>query len=181
MTALVLALTGTDHHRFDRMVEWVDAAAARHREVRFLIQHGVTRPPRVAEGYDFLTHAGLVSLLDEASVVVCHGGPGTIMDAREAGHVPLCVPRDPGLGEHVDGHQQRFAAIVGQAGVVRPVWSLETFHRELEGALVPAPGRGRGLRTSPARDAARALAAVELESLIAFRPHRLARVHRTPA
>jgi UDP-N-acetylglucosamine transferase subunit ALG13 len=181
VTALVLALAGTDHHPFDRLVDWVDAAAARHRDVRFVIQHGATRPPWVAEGHAFLTHDHLVALLTEASVVVCHGGPGTIMDAREAGHVPLCLPRDPRLGEHVDGHQQRFAALVGEAGVVRPVTSDEAFHRELASALVRAPGWGAHGVISPVRDAARALVAAELESLISVRPHRLARRHRASA
>ena len=137
VTALVLALTGTDHHPFDRMVEWVDAAAVRHPDVRFVIQHGLTRPPSVAEGHEFLAHDRLVALLGEASVVVCHGGPGTIMDAREAGHVPLCVPRDPQLGEHVDGHQQRFAAVVGEAGVVR----ARLVGRRLPPASSTAPSR----------------------------------------
>ena len=40
VTALVVALTGTDHHPFERMVQWVDAAAVRHGDVRFVIQHG---------------------------------------------------------------------------------------------------------------------------------------------
>ena len=40
------------------------------------------------------------------------------MDARGAGHVPICVPRDPALGEHVDGHQQRFAAVMHDEGMV---------------------------------------------------------------
>ena len=180
MTALVLALTGTDHHPFDRMVQWVDAAAVRHRDVRFVVQHGSTRPPLVAEGHEFLSHERLVTLLAEASVVVCHGGPGTILEAREAGHLPLCVPRDPRLGEHVDGHQQRFAALVGEAGVVRAVSSLEAFHLELDSALVQAPGRGAATATSQGRDAARAQLASELDSLISVRPHRLGRLYRTP-
>ena len=46
MTPLVVALAGTDHHPFDRLVEWVDAAALRHPDVRFLVQHGgTTRAP----------------------------------------------------------------------------------------------------------------------------------------
>jgi UDP-N-acetylglucosamine transferase subunit ALG13 len=178
VTTLVLALTGTDHHRFDRMVQWIDAAAVRHRDVRFVIQHGMTRPPTEAEGHDFIAHDRLVALLAEASVVVCHGGPGTILDAREAGHVPLCVPRDPNFGEHVDAHQQRFAALLGQAGVVRTVSSLESFHHELDHALAHGPGVGAAETTSPTRDAARAQVAVELDSLICVRPHRLARLHR---
>ena len=155
MTSLVIALTGTDHHPFERMVQWVDAAAERRGDVRFVVQHGSTRPPRVAEGYDFLSHDRLVALLEEAALVICHGGPGTIMDAREAGHVPLCIPRDPLLGEHVDGHQQRFASLAGGSGVVRLVSSPETFHAELEsglraGAAAACPcGRPPRTGTSP--------------------------------
>ena len=117
----------------------------------------------------------MVTLLGEASVVVCHGGPGTIMDAREAGHVPLCVPRDPHLGEHVDGHQQRFAAVVGEAGVVHHVSSVDDFHQELDRALEDAPGLGTTMTASRVRDAARAQVAIELDSLISLRPRRLGR------
>ena len=62
VTQLVVALTGTDHHPFDRMVEWVDAAAVRRRDVRFVVQHGSDAPPpRVAEGHEFLAHDRLVA------------------------------------------------------------------------------------------------------------------------
>ena len=176
----MVALAGTDHHPFDRMVQWVDAAAARRPDVRFVVQHGATSPPVVAEGHDFLAHDRLVALLGEASAVVCHGGPGTIMDAREAGHVPLCVPRDPRLGEHVDGHQQRFAAAVAGSGAVRVISSLESFYQELDAALVSASAVDTAVAPSEARDAARALLAVELDHLIAVRPKRLARLLRAP-
>jgi UDP-N-acetylglucosamine transferase subunit ALG13 len=179
VTPLVVALAGTDHHPFDRLVTWVDAAAARHPEVRFLVQHGSSSAaPVIAEGQPFFSHDQLVALLAEASAVVCHGGPGTIMDARAAGHVPLCVPRDPRLGEHVDEHQQRFAAMVGQADVVRHVRSVEEFHEQLDRALAFRPSPGAITMASRARDTARARLAAELDQLMTVRPHRLARRHR---
>jgi UDP-N-acetylglucosamine transferase subunit ALG13 len=179
VTALVLALTGTDHHPFDRMVRWLDSAATRHPDVRFVIQHGATRAPIVAEGYAFLDQGRLTELLAEASLVVCHGGPGIIMEARAAGHVPLCVPRDPALGEHVDSHQQRFATMVGGVGVVREVTSHAAFQHELASALREAPGPRGNPATSQVRDAARARAAAELNDLMtAVRPSLLGRRRR---
>jgi UDP-N-acetylglucosamine transferase subunit ALG13 len=168
---LVVALAGTDHHPFRRLVEWVDAAAERRPDVRFVVQHGSsTGAPRVAEGRQFLPHDALMALLAQASVAICHGGPGTIMDAREAGHVPLCVPRDPALGEHVDRHQQRFATVVGRAGVVRHVTSVESFHEELDRALAQTSSP---LSIAPAtqdRDTARARLGADLDALIADGP-----------
>lgn len=173
---LVLALAGTDHHPFDRLVAWVDAAAARRRDVRFLVQHGTTtRAPVLAAGVEFLSQDRLHALLAEAGAVVCHGGPGTITDAREAGHVPLCVPRDPRLGEHVDGHQQRFASTVAGAGVVRHVTTLEGFHEAIDQTLLLDTLPDRLAPATQARDAARARLAVQLDDLIAHHPGRRAR------
>lgn len=163
----MVALAGTDHHPFDRLVEWVDSAAVRRPDVRFLVQHGsATSPPRVAEGEPFLGHDLLVTLLAQAAVAICHGGPGTIMDAREAGHVPLCVPRDPALGEHVDGHQMRFAAVVGSEGVVRHVTSVGSFHAELDSALALRSASVPAVLPVSARDTARARLAAELDEVL---------------
>jgi UDP-N-acetylglucosamine transferase subunit ALG13 len=177
VTQLVVALTGTDHHPFERLVKWVDAAAVRRDDVRFVVQHGLSAPPRVAEGHQFIVHAHLVWLLSTASAVVCHGGPGVITEAREAGHVPLCVPRDPQLKEHVDGHQQRFAAVAAREGLVRTVLSQETFDDELDQTLARAAEGSDPGTPNNVRVAARALVAAELDQLLDLRPFRVARLH----
>ncbi len=181
MSGLVLALAGTDHHPFPRLVQWMDAAATRRPDVRFVVQHGSAPAPQVAEGHAFLAHDVLTSLVAEASVVVCHGGPGTIMDARAAGHVPLCVPRDPRLGEHVDDHQQRFAAVVGEVGVVRRVSDLDGFLTDVESTLLLGRAGLAGDLGDRARREALALAARELDLLAAGRPPRIPRQRRSRA
>ncbi|WP_164477789.1 glycosyltransferase [Nocardioides pantholopis] len=177
MSGLVVALVGTDHHPFERLVQWVDAAAACRPGVRFVLQHGSSRAPEVAEGHASLAHDHLVELLAQASAVICHGGPGTIMDARDAGHRPLCVPRDPRRGEHVDGHQLRFAEVVAAAGVVRAVGSLPQLDRELDLLLAAPRGAvsGRAEQDGVAARAARELLAAELDALLSARPRRWAR------
>jgi len=125
--SMVLALVGTDHHQFDRLIDWLDEAAVRNPDVRFVVQHGASRAPLVADGVDYLPYEEIVRLVQEADVVVCHGGPGTIMDARSAGHVPICVPRDPKRGEHVDGHQHRFAAVMDGHGTVTTCTTAAAF------------------------------------------------------
>jgi UDP-N-acetylglucosamine transferase subunit ALG13 len=180
VTQLVVALTGTDHHPFERLVQWVDAAATRRRDVRFVVQYGMSQAPRVAEGQRFIVHEHLVALLTAASAVVCHGGPGLITDAREAGHVPLCVPRDPQLGEHVDGHQQRFAALAAREGTVRTVLCREDFDEALDSTLADAAAGLRMVENPDrVRAAARALVMQELDGLLEVRPYRVARLHRS--
>lgn len=114
---LVAVFLGTDHHHFDRLVRW---SAQLHDEgrFRFHVQHGATSLPPGLPGRAMLGVDAVARLLDAADAVVTHGGPGTIMDARERGHVPVVVPRDPRLGEHVDDHQLRFARFLAGRGVV---------------------------------------------------------------
>ncbi|TNM36343.1 glycosyl transferase family 28 [Nocardioides albidus] len=114
---LVAVFLGTDHHRFDRLLAWV-SSLQEEGLFRFHVQHGSTPlPPRLA-GSPLLGPAAMADLLDHASAVVTHGGPGSIMDAREHGHLPVVVPRDPRHGEHVDDHQQRFVRFVARTGLV---------------------------------------------------------------
>jgi UDP-N-acetylglucosamine transferase subunit ALG13 len=60
----------------------------------------------------------LMSTLKGSDVVVCHGGPGSIMEARATGHVPIVVPRERQFGEHVDDHQVRFSTRLARDGMV---------------------------------------------------------------
>lgn len=110
-TTLGLALiVGTDHHPFDRLVRWVDQWLGDHEGVATcLAQIGTAAPPQWCRWRRYLSQAETAAALECADVVVCHGGPATIAAARDAGSLPVVVPRLRSEGEHVDDHQQRFA------------------------------------------------------------------------
>ena len=117
---LVLVTVGTDHHPFDRLVDWVDRwLAETTHAVRCVVQHGTSRAPHVADGQPKFRHTELQRLVAEAHVVVCHGGPGTIMDCRQVGLTPIVVPRRHDLGEHVDNHQVRFTRRIAESGLIQ--------------------------------------------------------------
>ncbi|MEG3635302.1 glycosyltransferase [Micromonospora palythoicola] len=115
----MLVAVGTDKHPFDRLVDWL---AQWHDEVdgkvRLTVQHGHTGAADLPDAVPFLGHAELQAAMAQADLVVCHGGPATILEARRHGHLPIVVPRDPSRGEHVDDHQLLFARRLGAAGLV---------------------------------------------------------------
>lgn len=115
----VVVSIGTDHHAFDRLVRWIDDHARRNRDLRILVQHGHSAAPEVAAGTPFLPGDALGEHMRGARVVITHGGPGTVVQARESGHLPIVVARDPELGEHVDDHQLLFVRRLEDAGRVR--------------------------------------------------------------
>ena len=157
MTAPLVVLTvGTDSHPFDRAVSWVDRWAADHPQARVVAQWGTSAPATVAEGGDLLPRPELDALLREADAVVSHGGPATLHQIRQVGLLPLCVPRDPTLGEHVDDHQQRFARHQAARGRVRHLEDEAALHAALD-AVVADPTH---LRIDPTGDASVAAASV---------------------
>lgn len=132
----IIVTVGTDHHPFDRLVNWVDQWANDHPEVDVLVQRGRSDAPRHARSEAFMDPGSLAEAMADADAVVCHGGPSSIMEARAAGHRPIVVPRDPALGEHVDGHQLRFAAALEGEGLIDRPTTPAGLHALLDRSLV---------------------------------------------
>lgn len=135
MTNLIVVSVGTDHHPFDRLVRNMDNWAKAHPDDEVIIQHGTASAPSVADGQKLIPHPELCDLFARADVVICHGGPSTVMDARIAGKKPLVLPRDPQLGEHVDGHQIRFARHLNKHGLAKTLSSEEVIESSIADVL----------------------------------------------
>lgn len=153
---------GTDHHQFDRLIEWVDDwLGASGGAFTCLVQRGRSIAPKHTESVEYMPYPEMESMLRSAAVVVSHAGPGTIMMALSAGRTPVVVPRRADLEEHVDDHQGAFARRVASDGTI---WLAETRERfvELLEASVSEPERFR----SPERQLGGTAAVAELERLI---------------
>lgn len=149
---LVVSL-GTDYHRFNRLVGWVDAYLAEHPNVTCLVQHGFTAPPQHAESVERMPRAELLKLYRAAKVVLVQGGPGSILDAREVGAIPLAVPRRTELDEVVDNHQVEFSRVMEEHGETVVITSAEDLAERLDAALAD-PESLRGTLRVPGNDEA---------------------------
>lgn len=116
----VLVILGTDHHRFDRLVGWLDDFLGQpgRESLRALVQLGGSAAPRRAEGVGIIAWTELQERMRQATAVVSHGGPATMLEVRRQGRKPIVVPRDPLLDEHIDHHQQEFSRRMGKLGLV---------------------------------------------------------------
>ena len=110
---MIFATTGTHEQPMDRLAEWLDAWAVEHGE-RVVVQAMATEfTPRAIERVPCVAPARWRELVQEARVVVSHAGPSSIFEIQALGKTPVVVPRSASLGEHVDEHQQRYAATLG--------------------------------------------------------------------
>ena len=132
----VIVAVGTDHHPFDRLVGWVDRWAERNPGAAVLVQRGTSAPTVHCPSVELLPHPELCERFARAAAVVSHGGPSTVMDARMGGRMPIVVARDPAIGEHVDGHQLRFAEHLRRHELARVADDEAALHDLLDEAIV---------------------------------------------
>ena len=134
---------------FDRLVDLVaHARDAGLIEEEIVLQHGeggrAIPGVRSVEGLPF---EEVKSLLSRASIVVCHGGTGSLITAlREWCHV-IAVPREFARGEHYDDHQSEIVEAFAERGLVLPAHD----HASFAAALATARARPRvSATTDPA-------------------------------
>jgi UDP-N-acetylglucosamine transferase subunit ALG13 len=166
---------GTDHHRFDRLMSWLERWNTGHPgAIRWIVQHGSTRPMSGADGFGMKPREDVLALLRAADVVVTQGGPGGIMDSRECGTVPIVVPRLARLEEVVDDHQVAFARQLASRGLVLVAESEAELHAALDRAVGDPASLVVGASTSDvSQTVARFGAAVG--QLLASKPARTSR------
>lgn len=155
---------GTDYHHFDRIVGWVDAYLAKRPELSCLFQHGFTAPPQNAETVERMPRVELLEYYRAARVVLVQGGPGSILDAREVGAIPISVPRVAELDEVVDNHQVEFSKVMASYGETHMVQDYDALEAMLDRAFAE-PDLVRGEVRLPQRDTAAANLARELAAM----------------
>lgn len=171
----VLAVVGADVHRFDRLMNWLERWwETRPDHPRLVVQYGRSRRPDIPGAVEFLGHEQLTAAMAEAVLVVSHAGPATITEARRTGHLPIVVPRDPKLREHVDNHQQLFARRLDQENMIKLCDTEAALVAALDAGLAD-PGRFRfasNLAEQSARAKAVARVGTIIDELVAARSRR---------
>jgi UDP-N-acetylglucosamine transferase subunit ALG13 len=118
---------------FDRLVQTV-ADARRDGEItgEVLIQTGVGGvSPAGLDTHETLPFDKVRALLRDASIVVCHGGTGSLITAlREGCHV-IAMPRLAARGEHYDDHQEEITSAFATRGLIQVAHSAEEFRHAL--------------------------------------------------
>lgn len=166
---------GTDHHRFDRLMDWLERwNAGNPGAVRWLVQHGSSRPMSGVDGFTMKPRAELLDLLRAADVVVTQGGPGGIMDSRICGTVPIVVPRLARLNEVVDDHQVAFVQQLARNGLLVAATSEAELHAALDQAVLDPASLSVSAGVSDVSQTVARFAA-EVGQLLASKPARVSR------
>jgi UDP-N-acetylglucosamine transferase subunit ALG13 len=119
---------------FTRLIKKMDEIAGMIDEEVVMQIGTVPYEPQSAKYFRYAPYQENLSYFQKASLVVGHGGTGTILNALRFQIPIVVVPRRHHFGEHVDDHQVEFAQrLVGNEliKVVYDIEDLESVVREM--------------------------------------------------
>ncbi len=111
---MIFVTVGTHEQPFNRLVEHIDKLKGDgviQEEV--IIQTGYsTYEPRHCKWQKLFPYTEMIELVEQARIVITHGGPSSFIMPLQIGKVPIVVPRKKEFGEHVNDHQVEFVKMV---------------------------------------------------------------------
>lgn len=115
---MIFVVLGTHELPFDRLLKEIDKlilAGKINEEVLVQAGHTKFRSERM-KFFDFTTYEHMAELYREASLIITHGGTGSITMGMKMGKKVIAVPRLVKYGEHNDNHQLEIVKQFYQTG-----------------------------------------------------------------
>ena len=128
---MIFVTVGTHEQPFNRLVEYMDKLKGNGEITEdVVIQTGFsTYKPRYCKWSKLFSYPDMIKYVDEARIVITHGGPSSFIMPLQIGKIPVVVPRQKKFDEHVNNHQLEFCERVSQAQgniiVVEDIQTLE--------------------------------------------------------
>lgn len=125
---MIFVTVGTHEQPFNRLVQKVDELK-RDNIIKedVIIQTGFsTYEPKFCQWSKLIPYQQMVKNVEEARIVITHGGPASFIMPLQIGKTPIVVPRQHQFNEHVNDHQVEFARNVAKRmGTIITVEDIE--------------------------------------------------------
>jgi UDP-N-acetylglucosamine transferase subunit ALG13 len=131
---VIFVTVGTHEQSFDRLVSKIDEMKKTEiiKEEVF-IQIGYSKYiPEYCEYAKIISYIEIMEKIQEARIVITHGGPGSIMPVLYKGKIPIVVPRQKKYDEHIDDHQVFFTKKFEEKGKILTVYDIEELEEKLK-------------------------------------------------
>lgn len=135
---MIFVTVGNLRLGFPRLLEAVDRLAAEGSlgECPVLVQSGHTRfATSRAIVKPFLSLEEFERSMDEAELIISHGGCGSILHAVRRGKVPVVVPRLKRFSEHVNDHQLELVHAMAEEHRILPVFQIADLGAAVQSSL----------------------------------------------
>ncbi len=122
---MIFATVGTHNQGFPRFVKKMDEVAKSIDE-EIVIQIGCTKyTPKNCKYFDYLDQYDFSKLCKSSSLIVTHGGIGSIMSSLKLGKPTIVVPRQKKFNEHTNDHQLQITKELEKQKRIVAVYNIE--------------------------------------------------------
>lgn len=121
---MIFVTVGTHEQPFNRLIKAVDELKRDGVITEDVImQTGYsTYEPKYCKWDKLIPYDQMVKNVEDARIVITHGGPASFIMPLQIGKTPIVVPRQKKFNEHVNNHQVEFAKNVAERmGTIIPV------------------------------------------------------------
>lgn len=121
---MIFVTVGTHEQPFNRLVKAIDELKRDGIITEnIIIQTGFsTYEPKYCQWSKLIPYQQMVKNVEDARIVITHGGPASFIMPLQIGKTPIVVPRQHEFGEHVNDHQVEFTRNVAKRmGTIIPV------------------------------------------------------------
>lgn len=108
---MIFVTVGTHEQPFDRLLKCIDKMVEEGKITdKVIIQKGYTEyEPKYCESHKLISYDDMQKYINDADIVVTHGGPASFIAPLAIGKIPIVVPRKKDYNEHVNNHQLEFS------------------------------------------------------------------------
>lgn len=113
---MIFVTVGTHEQPFNRLIKKIDELK-RDGIIKedVLMQIGFsTYIPQYCEYKKMIPYQDMIKNVQNARIVITHGGPSSFIMPLQVGKIPVVVPRQEKFNEHVNNHQLVFANDVNE-------------------------------------------------------------------
>lgn len=113
---MIFVTVGTHEQPFNRLIKKIDELK-RDGIIKedVIMQIGFsTYIPQYCEYKKLIPYQDMIKNVENARIVITHGGPSSFIMPLQVGKIPVVVPRQEKFNEHVNNHQLTFANEVNE-------------------------------------------------------------------
>lgn len=125
---MIFVTVGTHEQQFDRLIKKVDELKRDNiiTEDVFLQTGFSEYEPKYCEYKKLIPYKEMHEKIENARIVITHGGPASFIAPLQIGKIPIVVPRQLKYKEHVNNHQLEFVKSVEERNKnIVPVYNID--------------------------------------------------------
>lgn len=129
---MIFVTVGTHEQSFERLVKKVDELKRdKIIDEDVIIQKGYTDyEPQYCKSYKLIGYDDMQKYLEEARIIITHGGPASFIAPLTIGKIPIVVPRQKDFNEHVNNHQKEFVEqVVARDNSIIPCYDIDDLEK----------------------------------------------------